>query len=149
MQEELVPDDPTLDPNDAVNQIADRFWEGVLERDPVQATMLADDRYDDRLPDLGPAGRTAAANAYREVLRETDAVDERQLETEQQITRDMLRIVATNELEALEHKLYQLSVDQIYGVQTLPIQLSQYQPADTDERLGRLLTRFAKYPTLI
>jgi uncharacterized protein (DUF885 family) len=149
MQEELVPDDPNLDPNDAVNQIADRFWEGVLERDPIQATMLADDRYDDQLPDLGPNGRRAAARAYRDVLHETDAVDERQLEPEQQITRDMLRIVATNELEALEHKLYQLSVDQIYGVQTLPIMLSQYQPADGEERLERLLTRFGKYPTLI
>jgi uncharacterized protein (DUF885 family) len=148
-----VPDDstrdPNLDPNDAINALADRFWEGVLERDPIQATMLADHRYDDRLPDLGPAGREAAARAYRDVLVETDAIDERQLEPEQQITRDMLRIVATNELEALEHKLYQLGVDQIYGIQTLPIQLSQYQEADNAERLQNLLTRFEQYPNLI
>jgi uncharacterized protein (DUF885 family) len=144
-----MPVDPNLDPNDAVNQLADRFWEGVLERDPVQATMLADDRYDDQLPDLGPDGRAAAARAYREVLADAEAIDPQALQPEQLITRDMLLIVARNELEALEAKLYELAVDQIGGVQTLPIMLSQYQQADTPERLERLLTRFAKFPTLI
>jgi uncharacterized protein (DUF885 family) len=144
-----MPVDPNLDPNDAVNQLADRFWEGVLERDPVQATMLADDRYDDQLPDLGPVGRAAAARAYREVLADAEAIDPQALQPEQLITRDMLIIVARNELEALEARLYELAVDQIGGVQTLPIMLSQYQQADTPERLERLLTRFEKFPTLI
>ena len=44
------------DPNAAVNDLADRFWEGVLERDPIWATILGDERYNDRWPDLG-AGR--------------------------------------------------------------------------------------------
>ncbi len=30
-----------VDPNTAVNQLADRFWEGVLERDPLLATLQA------------------------------------------------------------------------------------------------------------
>ncbi len=144
-----MPIDANLDPNDAVNQLADRFWEGVLERDPIQATMLADDRYDDQLPDLGPTGRDAAARAYRDVLAEGEAIDEAQLAVEQLITRDMLLIVARNELEAQEAKLYELAVDQISGVQTLPIMLSQYQQADTPDRLERLLTRFAKFPQLV
>ena len=28
------------DPNAAVNDLADRFWEGILERDPTWATLL-------------------------------------------------------------------------------------------------------------
>ena len=42
-----------VDPNAAVNDLADRFWEGVLERDPLWATVLGDERYNDRWPDLG------------------------------------------------------------------------------------------------
>jgi uncharacterized protein (DUF885 family) len=141
--------DPKVDPNAAINEIAERFWEGFLERNPIEATMLHDDRYDDRLPDVGPVGREANARACRQVLEETDAIDEQQLEAEQLVTRDMLRMVAGNELEALDRRLYQLAIDQIYGIQTLPVMISQYQEADTPGRLEKLLTRFAAFPTLI
>ena len=47
------------DPNAAVNDLADRFWEGILERDPLTATILGDERHADRWPDLGPDGRAA------------------------------------------------------------------------------------------
>jgi len=137
------------DPNAAVNALADRFWERILELDPVQATILGDDRYDDRLPDIGPAGRAAEEALSREVVRDASAIDSDDLSAEQVITRDMLLLVAENSLEVLDHKLYQLAVDHIWGVQTLLVRVAQYQVADTPERLEKLLARFAAYPTLI
>ena len=47
------------DPNLAINDIAERFFEGVLEREPIFATILGDDRYDDRLPDPSAAVHVA------------------------------------------------------------------------------------------
>ena len=138
-----MPADPNLDPNQAVNDLADRFWEGVLERDPLEATILGDDRYDDRLPDIGPEGRAAEARAYHEVLDALEGIDHAGLDTEQVITADMLRIVARNYLEALDRKQYQLAVDHMSGVATWPVMFAQYQAADTPERLQKLLTRFA------
>ena len=137
------------DPNAAVNELADRFWEGALERDPVSATILGDDRWDDRLPDLGEAGRAADAAAYRETLADADAIDPSALEPEQVITRDMLMLVARTHLEALEQRQYQLSINHIFGVQTMPVRVAQYQIADTPEGLERLLTRFGAYPAAI
>jgi uncharacterized protein (DUF885 family) len=137
------------DPNAAVNALADRFWERVIELDPIWATILGDDRYDDRLPDLGPDGRAAEAALAREVIEAAEAIDPGRLTTEQVVTRDMLLLVAHNSLDGLDAKLYQLAVDHIWGVQTLPIRIAQYQPADTPERLERLLTRFAAYPALV
>ena len=137
------------DPNDAVNELADRFWDGVLERDPVSATILGDDRWDDRLPDLGAEGRAADAAGYRDALAEAATIDPSLLEPEQVITHDMLTLVARTHLEALEQKQYQLAVDHIFGVQTLPVRVAQYQIAETPEQLERLLTRFAAYPTAI
>ncbi|MGZ6372711.1 MAG: DUF885 domain-containing protein, partial [Candidatus Limnocylindria bacterium] len=78
------------DPNAAVNELADRFWEGALERDPLYATILGDDRWDDRLPDLGAAGRAADEAAFRETLAGADEIDPAGLDPEQVITRDML-----------------------------------------------------------
>ncbi len=134
------------DPNVAVNQLADRFFEKVLERQPIFATILGDTRYDDRLPDLGADGRAADAATYREVLADAEAIDASALEPEQVITRDMLMLVARNGLEALDRKLYQLAIDHISGVGTMPIQVAQYQIAETPEGLERLLTRFRSFP---
>ena len=33
----------------AVDELATEFWEGFLERNPVYATFLGDERYADRL----------------------------------------------------------------------------------------------------
>jgi uncharacterized protein (DUF885 family) len=137
------------DPNAAVNQLADRFWEGALERDPVYATILGDDRWDDRLPDLGEAGRAADEAAFRETLADAEAIDPAALDPEQVITRDMLILVASTHLEALEQKQYQLAINHIFGTQTMPVRIAQYQIAETPERLERLLTRFGAYPAAV
>ncbi|HEX6140887.1 MAG TPA: DUF885 domain-containing protein [Candidatus Limnocylindria bacterium] len=137
------------DPNAAVNEIADRFFEGVLERDPIFATILGDDRYDDRLPDLGAAGRAEDAAAYRAVLAEVEPIDPACLEPEQVITRDMLILVARNHLEAQDRKLHQLGINHIGGVQTMPVMVAQYQIAESPEGLERLLARFRAYPAAV
>jgi len=139
----------SLDPDAAVNDLADRFWEGVLERDPLTATVLGDERYNDRWPNLGPEGRAADEAAYRSTLAEAGDIGDEGLATEQVITRDLLVVVARNHLEALVTRQYQLAIDHMTGPQVWPVQAAQYQPADTPERLDRLLARFAAYPTLI
>ena len=137
------------DPNAAVNELADRFWDGVLERDPVYATILGDDRWDDRLPDLG--GRQGAPTR-RALPRDAGGRGGDRpggLDPEQVITRDMLILVASTHLEALEQKQYQLAINHIFGTQTMPVRIAQYQIADTPEGLERLLTRFGAYPAAI
>lgn len=137
------------DPANAVNDLADRFWEGVLERDPLTATIYGDDRWDDRLPDLGPEGRAADEAACRQVLDEIARMPGDGLDPESVITRDMLALVAGNQLEQIEQKQYQLAVDHIFGPQTMPAEIAQYQHAQTPEKLGKLLTRFASFPRMV
>ncbi|MGH2427919.1 MAG: DUF885 domain-containing protein [Candidatus Limnocylindria bacterium] len=136
-------------PNTAVDDLADRFWQSVLERDPLWATILGDERWDDRLPDLGPDGRAADEVAYRRTLEEAQAIPAGGLDPEQTITRDLLVIVCENHLEALDQKQYQLAVDHMAGPQTWPAEIAQYQRADTPERLERLLTRYRAFSTTI
>jgi len=137
------------DPNLAINEIAERFFEGVLEREPIFATILGDDRYDDRLPDLGATGRAEERRVYQALLAEVEPIGPDGLEPEQVITRDMLMLVARNNLEAQDAKLYQLAINHISGVQTMPVMVAQYQLAESPEGLEKLLTRFAAYPTAI
>jgi len=137
------------DPNAAVNDLADRFWDGVLERDPISATIFGDPRFDDRLPDYGAAGRAADAAALSAMVAEAEAIDPSGLDVEGVITRDMLLLVGHNLLEALDHKLYQHAVNHIWGIQIVPTTIAQYQVATTAEGLDNLLGRMAGYPALI
>ncbi|MBA2634218.1 MAG: DUF885 domain-containing protein [Chloroflexi bacterium] len=137
------------DPNAAVNDLADRFWDGVLQRDPLWATVLGDERYNDRWPDLGADGRAADEAAYRSLLADAAGIPADGLDPEQVITRDLLILVAENQLEALAQKQYQLAIDHMSGPQIWPAQAAQYQPAGTAERLDLLLARYAAYPAMI
>ena len=138
-----------LDPNAAVNDLADRFWEGILDRDPMWATVLGDERYNDRWPDLGPDGRAAEEAALRAALAEAGEIPVDGLEPEQVITRDLIILVSENQLAALEQKQYQLALDHMSGPQVWPAEMAQYQPADTPERLEMLLARYASFAELI
>lgn len=137
------------DPNAAVNDLADRVWEGILERDPTWATLLGDERYNDRWPDLGPDGRAADEAAYRSALTEASAIQPDGLEPEQVITRDLIMLISENQLAALDQKQYQLALDHMSGPQVWPAEMAQYQAAETPEGLENLLARYASYPALV
>ena len=129
-----------------VDALSERFWEAILELNPVTATVYGDDRYDDRLDDPGPEGRAATRRLMEQTLAEIDAIPAGDLPTEERITRDMLRVVAELGIEEDDQKIHQLRVvDQMSGPQqTLP-QLTSFQTADTPARLDAFLARIHAY----
>jgi uncharacterized protein (DUF885 family) len=133
-------------PAGVVDAIAARFWEDYLRLSPTTATMYGDTRYDDRLEDPSAEGRAAGRALAERVGREVAVVPEDDLDVEERITRDILRVIA--ELAVTEDDLafHELrAVDQIAGPQTLLAQLAQFQPADTPERLEAWLARLRAY----
>jgi uncharacterized protein (DUF885 family) len=130
-----------------VDALADRFWESILELNPSLATTYGDERYADRLEDPSPAGRARARRLLETTLGEVEAIAPTGLPVEERITRDMLRIVCELGIEEDDQKLYELRVvDQMGGPQTLLPQLTQFQPANTPERLNKFLARLRAYP---
>ena len=72
------------------------------------------------------------------------------LPTEDRITRDMLEVIAELQIEEDDQRLHQLRVvDQMGGPQQLLPQLTQFQPADTPERLEAFLARLHAYPAFM
>ena len=144
-REGRVPDLLTASP---VNELADRFWEWFLERQPFYATVFGDERYDDRLADPSAAARAAEQRALRGFLGEAQALTAAGgLGQEERITADMLAVVARIQLSLHEHRVHHIdAVDQLYGPQSMPGELGRYQRVDTPERLDRLIARLAAYP---
>ena len=133
-----------------VDALADRFWESILELIPTTATFYGDERYADRLEDPGPAGRARTRALMERTAAEAGAIDTAGLPTEDRITRDMLKVIAELQIEEDDQHLYELQVvDQMGGPQQLLPQLTQFQPADTPERLEAFIARLHAYPAFM
>ena len=136
---------PTL-----VNELADRFWEAVLELDPTLASFYGDERYADRLEDPGPDGRAASRALLEQTVAEARAIAPDGLPTEDSITRDMLIVVAELGIEQDDQALHQLRVvDQMRGPQQLLPDLTQIQAADSAERFDAFIARLHAYPAFM
>ena len=141
--------DPDVDAA-SVDALAERFWESILALNPTTATFYGDERYADRLDDPGPAGRAASRSLMQRTAAEASAVPTDGLPTEDRITLDMLRVIADLHIEEDDQHLYQLRVvDQMGGPQQLLPQLTQFQPADTPERLEAFIARLHAYPAFM
>ena len=125
-------------PISPVNELADRFWEALLELNPTTATVYGDERYDDRLEDPSPAGRAKTRALMERTKREAEAIPADGLldrgPDHPRHARSSSPSSGSRRTSRAPHRLR--VVDQIGGPQTLLPQLCQFQRADTPERLG-------------
>jgi len=138
------------EPASPVNDLADRFWEAILELNPTTATIYGDERYADRLEDPSEAGRAKDRALMERTAAEAAAIHTDGLPTEERITRDMLRVIAQLSIEQDDERMWQLGVvDQMSGPQQLLPQLTQFQPVDSPERLDAFVARLHAYPAFM
>ena len=137
---------PSFDQSSPVNVLADRFWESILELNPTLATVYGDERYGDRLEDPSAEGRARLRALMDATLADATAIDPGPLSVEDRITRDVLDVIGEIELLQLEQRMDQLhTVDQMGGPQTLLPQITQFQAADTPERMDAFMSRLHGY----
>jgi uncharacterized protein (DUF885 family) len=130
--------------------LADRFWEELLEREPIFATAIGDEGYDDRLPDIGQEGRGLSETRNRSALDELATIDREALDITLRTTMDILEAIATQALAALE-----LRTDRIYvvnhfvGPGVLLGDIASVQRTDTPEHLERYERRLRAFPAYL
>ncbi len=142
--------DPTspADASAALADLAERTWQRTLELNPTLATILGDERYDDRLDDIGPAGRAARRALAEEARAGARAIDPAGLDEEERISRDLLVLLADEEIREDDLRADLVSLVEQQGHQALLPEIVQLQKTDTPERFERLLARIAAYPAL-
>ena len=137
---------------DAVNALADRFWNGILDLSPLTATMLGYENGMDRLDDPGPEGRERARTLLTETLAEVVAIEARDTATEglpveETVTLDILKLICEVELEQRNQQIDRLKVvDQAEGPQTVLPLLAAIQPTGKPEQFEAFMSRLADYP---
>ncbi|MGZ4130263.1 MAG: DUF885 domain-containing protein, partial [Actinomycetota bacterium] len=132
---------------DAARALVDRYWEGLLETEPLLGTQVGDERYDDRLPDPSDAGIAARQTLHRGALEELALLDRDVEDLGLRTTLDMLEAIAQRSLAEIEHRLDRLQVaSHFWGPSQLLGELGSIQRADTPERLQRYLARLRAVP---
>jgi uncharacterized protein (DUF885 family) len=135
-------------PDQQVRELVDRFWEGLLEREPLLGTYVGDERYDDRLPDLTESGRAAEGSASREAIRELDAIGDPL--DEAQADADLVRAICARSIARLEQRIDRFEVvNHMHGVGTMLAQVASLQQADTPERVDRYDARLRAFPAML
>ncbi|TMD31857.1 MAG: DUF885 domain-containing protein [Chloroflexi bacterium] len=140
----------TDQPSSVVDDLADRFWEALLELQPTTATMYGDERYADRLEDPSDVGRAKELALWRSTRRETESIPIDGLSVEDRITVDMIKVICDLGIEAQDQRTDVLRVvDQMGGPQTLLPVVTQFQKADTPERFEKYESRLRAYPAFM
>ena len=137
-----------MNPSADLAALCERSWERTLALHPTIATVLGDERYDDRLDDPGPEGRAARRALAEETLAGARAIDPARLEGEDRLTHEILVLVSEREIIDDRLRFDLIGAVEQQGHQAMLPELVQFQRADTRERLGRLLARLEAYPRL-
>lgn len=148
----MTPDERRNDVNDAdrAQALADRFWEELLEREPVFATAIGDERYDDRLPDIGEEGRALSQSRNRAALDELATIDREGLDITLRTTMDILEAIATQALAAVELRTDRLYVvNHFVGPGVLLGDIASVQRTDSPEHLDRYEQRLRALPAYL
>jgi len=127
--------------------LGDRYWEALLQLNPMWATEVGDDRFDDRLPTLGISARADAFTTYRDALLEASSIDPHDVGALDRGTLAVIESHARGQSERIELGYDLLdAVDHIWGPGTLLERLLQVQPLGTIDERRRFRSRLATVP---
>jgi uncharacterized protein (DUF885 family) len=130
--------------------LADRYWEQLMELEPLIGTEVGDERFDDRLADPSEAGRARAEAVHRAVLADLEGIDGSGLDPVLRTTLDIAEAAARRFLSELEHRTDFLWVtSHLWGPGQLLATIGSLQRADTPERLDRYLGRLSRIPAYL
>jgi len=135
----------------AVRELADRYWDQLLELEPLLATQVGDERFDDRLPDPSEEGIARRREVHEAALRTAGRIAGRErLDVVLRTTLDVLEAIARRELAEIAHRFDRLrAVSHLWGPAQLLAELGSLQRADAPERLERYLARLRGIPAYL
>lgn len=104
-------------PADTFDKFTDRYYEEFLKLNPLEATQIADNRYNDLLPnDISEHHRQQMRDFYRRYRDSLRVFDRASLTEQQQISYDILEYETAIHLEMLEFPDHLMPVNQFWGM---------------------------------
>jgi uncharacterized protein (DUF885 family) len=134
----------------AARALAADYWDDLLSLEPILATQVGDDRFDDRLPDTTEDGIAHSREVNESARARSSAIDRSQLDETERTTLDVLDAVVDRSLEGIRLRTDRLAgVTHLLGPGALLVQLGSLQRADTAERVDRYVRRLQGFPAFL
>jgi uncharacterized protein (DUF885 family) len=128
-------------------RLVDRYWDGILELEPILGTEVGDERFDDRLPDVSDEGRSRREAFQRDAIEALGTIPMGDLDVELRTSLDILAAAARRDLVEIEHRWDRFAAaTHLFGPGQILADLGSLQRADTPERLEKYLTRLRAVP---
>ncbi len=129
-----------------LNELYEEYFERNLELNPLRATFIGDNRWNDRFPNtLGPQHRAAQKALWEEYLNKVGSFDVSGLEGQDRLNYEMFTYNLNIDLEGAEIPTYLMPINQFRNPANFFVQMgsgSSVQPFNTvqdyDNFLGRM-----------
>lgn len=136
-----------MNETERADALIDRYWDDLLELEPLLGTMAGDERFDDRLSDPSEAGRARARAVHHAALEEASALDRDALDDSRCNSLDVLEAIAKRFETEIDHRTDMLAVaSHLWGPVSILGDIGSMQQADTAERLDRYEARLRAFP---
>jgi len=113
-----------IDAGAALHTLFDEHFERDLELNPLSATFIGDDRYNDRMANSNsPEYRAAAQAMDEEFLQRLLEIDRTQLGYQDQLSYDIFRINREESLEGNQFPFHLQPINQFYSITNFFVQL--------------------------
>ena len=136
-----------------LNQLYAEYWEEDLQANPILATYIGDNRFNDRYGAVTSAERRAITKRIAEkYLARTAEFDPAGLPAADRISYDLLRYNLQQSLDALKFPSHLMPINQIFGQHLFFAQLGSgraAQPFRTVKDYENWLSRAASFPAVI
>src|SRR5210317_2615636 len=113
-----------VDPGVAMNAMFEEYVDRYLEMNPVRATFIGINRYNDRMANSNsPEYRAAAEAMDQEFLRRLLEIDREQLNEQDRLSYDIFRIQREESLEGNQFPSHLQPINQFYSITNFFVQL--------------------------
>jgi uncharacterized protein (DUF885 family) len=139
----------TVAHQDSFSKFVDQYYEDYLKLDPLEATQIGDNRYNDQLPiDISEQHRTQLRSFYQRYHDSLRHFNRDDLTLQQQISYEILERETALELEQLKYPEHLMPVQQFWGLTlTMPLLGSgqSFQPFKTVKDYEDFLKRIDQF----
>src|SRR5207247_8512542 len=125
-----------------LGELAEAYWDASLIDDPVQGTAVGDRRYNDRLPDITPAGRHYVTRRFEGLRERVDAFRSDPGDAEARLTRSALLSAIDGKIAFLAAEPTTYTVDAMNGPQNSFMNIPGFQPLDAPPDGEAMLARW-------
>lgn len=131
----------------ALHRLFQEDWEFTLREDPLFATRVGDDRYNDRLPSVTVADFERQLARHREFLQRLRAIPRSALRPADRLNYDIFERLKRNLIEEYEYRAYFLPITHISGFHIEFPELPRNVPLRTARDYENYIARLRAFRT--